>query len=250
MSRVSASICIWSTVWRGGNRLARAARAAPSIHLRTVRGRVRRLANALKPRASAREAPSAPLPARTGTSRLTSASGTGMVLHTCNPRLHPAQLIYIVNHAEDRVMFFDLGFALLIEELAPQCPRVSACYPSVRGGGHALDPGSPERLVLRTIHRRLRRTMRLAAFLIKRSAAALCYTSGTTAIRAALCIRIGRSASMPSPAACPVCLALRARDDFGSDADVPRQRLVTLAAPIAGAKLVLPGQVLGRRPSV
>ncbi len=34
-------------------------------------------------------------------------SGSGMVIHTCNPRLHLDQLVYIINHAEDRVLFFD-----------------------------------------------------------------------------------------------------------------------------------------------
>ena len=34
-------------------------------------------------------------------------SGSGMVMHTCNPRLHPEQLIYILNHAEDRMVLFD-----------------------------------------------------------------------------------------------------------------------------------------------
>ncbi len=45
-------------------------------------------------------------------------SGIGMVIHTCNPRLHLEQLIYIVNHAEDRVLFFDRTFARLIERIA------------------------------------------------------------------------------------------------------------------------------------
>src|ERR1700686_5842455 len=51
-------------------------------------------------------------------------SGSGMVMHTCNPRLHPEQLIYIINHAEDRVMLFDSTFASLIERIAPCCPNV------------------------------------------------------------------------------------------------------------------------------
>jgi len=38
-------------------------------------------------------------------------SGSGMVMHTCNPRLHPQQLIYIINHAEDQVVLFDATFA-------------------------------------------------------------------------------------------------------------------------------------------
>jgi acyl-CoA synthetase (AMP-forming)/AMP-acid ligase II len=35
-------------------------------------------------------------------------SGSGAVLHTVNPRLHPEQIAYIVNHAEDQYLFFDL----------------------------------------------------------------------------------------------------------------------------------------------
>jgi acyl-CoA synthetase (AMP-forming)/AMP-acid ligase II len=37
-------------------------------------------------------------------------SGSGAVLHTLNPRLHPDQLLYIAEHAEDQVLFFDLSF--------------------------------------------------------------------------------------------------------------------------------------------
>ena len=42
-------------------------------------------------------------------------SGSGMVMHTCNPRLHPQQLIYILNHAEDRVVLFDSTFAPIVQ---------------------------------------------------------------------------------------------------------------------------------------
>ena len=35
-------------------------------------------------------------------------SGSGAVLHTLNPRLHPDQVVWIANHAEDQVLFFDL----------------------------------------------------------------------------------------------------------------------------------------------
>ena len=53
-------------------------------------------------------------------------SGSGMVIHTCNPRLHPEQLVYIINHAEDRVLLFDSTFAPLIQRIAPHCPNVEA----------------------------------------------------------------------------------------------------------------------------
>ena len=44
-------------------------------------------------------------------------AGAGLVCHTINPRLHPEQLIYIVNHAEDKVLFFDRTFLPAVTKL-------------------------------------------------------------------------------------------------------------------------------------
>lgn len=52
-------------------------------------------------------------------------SGSGAVLHTINPRLFPEQIEYIANHAEDRVLFFDVTFAPLVEKLAPHLKTVT-----------------------------------------------------------------------------------------------------------------------------
>jgi acyl-CoA synthetase (AMP-forming)/AMP-acid ligase II len=52
-------------------------------------------------------------------------SGSGAVLHTLNPRLHPEQLAYIVNHAEDRIVCFDLTFLPLVEAVAAKLPTVT-----------------------------------------------------------------------------------------------------------------------------
>ena len=46
-------------------------------------------------------------------------SGTGCICHTVNPRLFSEQLIYIMNHAEDKFLFIDPAFVGLIEELSP-----------------------------------------------------------------------------------------------------------------------------------
>ncbi len=46
-------------------------------------------------------------------------SGMGGVAHTINPRLFEEQIVYIANHAEDRVLFFDLTFVKLVERLVP-----------------------------------------------------------------------------------------------------------------------------------
>ena len=45
-------------------------------------------------------------------------SGLGAVLHTLNPRLHPDQVVYIADHAEDQVLFFDMSFLPLVEAVA------------------------------------------------------------------------------------------------------------------------------------
>ncbi len=50
--------------------------------------------------------------------------GIGAVCHTLNPRLFPEQLIYIINHAEDRMIFVDLTFIPLLEAVLPHCPTV------------------------------------------------------------------------------------------------------------------------------
>jgi len=51
-------------------------------------------------------------------------SGMAAICHTINPRLFPEQISYIVNHADDRFIFFDVNFASLVEALVPLCPDV------------------------------------------------------------------------------------------------------------------------------
>ena len=51
-------------------------------------------------------------------------SGSGRVLHTLNPRLHPDQLVYIAKHATDRILFFDLSFWPLVQLVAPRCSSI------------------------------------------------------------------------------------------------------------------------------
>ncbi len=52
-------------------------------------------------------------------------SGMGGVAHTINPRLFEDQIVYIANHAEDRVLFFDLSFVPLVEKLAPRLASIT-----------------------------------------------------------------------------------------------------------------------------
>lgn len=52
------------------------------------------------------------------------AIGMGGVIHTVNPRLFDEQLVYIINHAEDRVLLYDKAFTELVERLKPQLTSV------------------------------------------------------------------------------------------------------------------------------
>jgi fatty-acyl-CoA synthase len=100
----------------------------------------------------------------------------GAVLHTINLRLPPEQIAYVINHAEDRIVFIDDSLAPLLAPLAPALEHVEHFV--VMGEGPTGD-----------LPRVLRYEELLAAAgegvpeypeLDEREAAALCYTSGTT----------------------------------------------------------------------
>jgi fatty-acyl-CoA synthase len=100
----------------------------------------------------------------------------GAVLHTLNVRLFEEQLIYIVNHAEDRVMFVDDSLVPLLERLAPSFETVE--HYVVMGDGDCADLPNALR------YEELLADAGEGSFdypeLDERQAAALCYTSGTT----------------------------------------------------------------------
>ena len=50
--------------------------------------------------------------------------GIGAIYHTVNPRLFAEQIVWIINHAEDRVVLTDLTFVPLLEKLADKLPTV------------------------------------------------------------------------------------------------------------------------------
>ena len=51
-------------------------------------------------------------------------SGSGRVLHTINPRLHPEQIAWIANHAEDQVLCFDLTFLPIVQAVHAKCTTI------------------------------------------------------------------------------------------------------------------------------
>ena len=100
-------------------------RVEGDVHRYTIRefaARARRLANALAQHGIGQGERVATL-AWNGYRHLElyyAVSGSGAVLHTLNPRLHPDQVTWIADHAEDQILFFDLSFLPLVEAIAPR----------------------------------------------------------------------------------------------------------------------------------
>lgn len=98
-------------------------------------------------------------------------TGVGAICHTVNPRLFVEHIVYIINDAQDVVMFYDKDFSGLVEQIQPQCPSVQYWIPidseASRVGGYeallAVQDGN----------------MTWPDF-DERTDAFLCYTSGTT----------------------------------------------------------------------
>lgn len=105
-------------------------------------------------------------------------SGSGAILHTVNPRLFPEQILYIINHAEDKVLFFDITFADLVQKLAPQLPTVQA-FVAMTDREHMPDIDVPNLLCYEELVGGQSEEYEWPQF-DERTASSLCYTSGTT----------------------------------------------------------------------
>jgi fatty-acyl-CoA synthase len=105
-------------------------------------------------------------------------SGMGAVVHTVNPRLFPEQLVYIVNHAEDSYVFFDLSFVPLVEKLALACKGVKG-WVAMTDRAHMPPAKLPNLLCYEELLAREDGNYEWP-HLDEWTAAGLCYTSGTT----------------------------------------------------------------------
>ena len=105
-------------------------------------------------------------------------SGAGSVLHTVNPRLFAEQIEYIVNHAEDQVLFFDITFAPLVEKLAPKLKTVRS-YVAMSSREHMPAIDVPQLLCWDELLDAQPDEFTWPEF-DERLASSLCYTSGTT----------------------------------------------------------------------
>jgi fatty-acyl-CoA synthase len=104
--------------------------------------------------------------------------GMGAVCHTLNPRLFAEQLCYIINHAEDRIIFTDLTFAAILAENAPKLPTVKH-YVVMTDRAGMQGVTLPGALCFEDLVEQNSADCEWGGF-DENTASSLCYTSGTT----------------------------------------------------------------------
>ena len=104
--------------------------------------------------------------------------GIGAIYHTVNPRLFPDQLVWIMNHAEDKVMMLDLTFVPLLEKLADQLPTIKR-YIVLTDQAHMPQTTLPNAIAYEEWIGAVDGDFAWKSF-DENTAAGMCYTSGTT----------------------------------------------------------------------
>ncbi|MBI1262693.1 MAG: long-chain-fatty-acid--CoA ligase [Rhizobiales bacterium] len=167
--------------------------------------------------------------------------GLGAICHTLNPRLFAEQLDYIINHAEDKVIFVDLTFVPVLEAIKDKLPLVKA-YVIFTDRAHMPETSLPNALCYEEIVEAENGDFKWVQG-DENAACGLCYTSGTTGNPKGV-LYSHRSNVLHS-------LAANTGDALGMrsiDVMLPVVPMfhanawgITFAAPAVGAKLVMPG---------
>ena len=105
------------------------------------------------------------------------AMGIGAVLHTINPRLHPDQITWIANHAEDKVLIFDITFLPIIEAIKDKLETVKTFV--IYAGADDMPENSLGAVPFDIWIDGRSTNVRWGDF-PEETACGLCYTSGTT----------------------------------------------------------------------
>jgi acyl-CoA synthetase (AMP-forming)/AMP-acid ligase II len=172
-------------------------------------------------------------------------SGSGAVLHTVNPRLHPEQIAYIVNHAEDQYLFFDLTFLPLVQAVAPHCKTVKAFVLMTDREHMPLETSIPNLLCYEDLMASSSDDYAWPQF-DENSAASLCYTSGTTGNPKGALYSHRSTVLHAYASAMPNALNVSSRDSVLPV--VPMFHVNAWGLPysvlLSGAKMVFPGAAL------
>jgi len=172
-------------------------------------------------------------------------SGSGRVLHTINPRLHPDQLAWIVNHAEDRVLCFDLSFLAQVQAIHARCPTVRRWVALCDADALPADTGIPGLTSYEAWIAAHPASYDWPGF-DENTASSMCYTSGTTGHPKAALYSHRSTLLHAYAVSLPDAMGLSARDTVLPV--VPMFHVNAWGLPyttaLTGARLVLPGPAL------
>jgi 3-(methylthio)propionyl---CoA ligase len=169
-------------------------------------------------------------------------SGSGRVLHTLNPRLHPDQISWIANHAEDRVLCFDMTFLPIIKAIHGKCTTIKHYVALCDADKLPADTGIPGLVSYEAWIGAQSARYDWPQF-DENSASSMCYTSGTTGNPKAALYSHRSTLLHAYAAALPDVMCLSARDSILPV--VPMFHVnawgIPYSAAMTGAKLVFPG---------
>jgi len=171
-------------------------------------------------------------------------TGIGAIYHTLNPRLFPDQIVYIANHAEDKVLFFDLTFAKLVEEIAPRIPSIEL-FVCLTDAANLPKANIPNLVAYEEFIAGADGTFAWKDF-DENTACGLCYTSGTTGNPKGVLYSHRSNILHAFVAGQADAMGLRACDSVLPVVPMFHANAWALAfaAPMIGCKLVMPGPKL------
>jgi fatty-acyl-CoA synthase len=176
------------------------------------------------------------------------ASGSGAVLHTLNPRLHPDQVVWIADHAEDQVLCFDLTFLPLVEAVSHRVKTIKAFVLMTDRAHMPASSKVPNLLCYEDLLEAASDRFDWPTF-DENAASSLCYTSGTTGNPKGALYSHRSTLLHTYAAALPDSLNCSARDVILPV--VPMFHVNAWGLPyvgcMVGAKLVFPGPFLDGR---
>lgn len=174
--------------------------------------------------------------------------GMGAITHTINPRLHPDQIVWMIGHAENVAIAFDMTFLPIIQTIWARCPSVKTWIALCEAPQLPSDTGIENLVSYEALLQKGSTEWRWPTF-DEQQASGLCYTSGTTGDPKGV-LYSHRSTILHAYASClPDAFGFSARDCILPV--VPMFHVnawgIPYAAPLVGAKLVLPGPNLDGR---
>ncbi|MEQ1863748.1 MAG: long-chain-fatty-acid--CoA ligase [Micropepsaceae bacterium] len=170
--------------------------------------------------------------------------GLGAICHTINPRLFPEQITYIVNHAENRLIFADTTFVPILEKIAKQIDRVEG-FVILTDAANMPKTNLPNAVAFEDWIKDVDDDFHWAKF-DENTAAGLCYTSGTTGNPKGVLYSHRSNVIHALAVNGGDCVGAKSTDSFLPVVPMFHANAwaTVFACPSVGAKMVMPGAKL------